>query len=541
MTKSLRHRAFDDPEAVAHGDVRRLAHSTLAPEYDFIVCGSGSSGSVVARRIAENPDMSVLLLEAGTHDATPSVMVPALWPTNLGSERDWGHRSEPNPHINNRALPMSMGKVLGGGSSINVMAWSRGHRADWDFFAAEAKDPAWSYSAVVDIYRRIEDWLGAPDPRYRGSGGPVGVQPATSPDGLGPTTLEAARAMGLPTFAHPNGRMMEYDRGAALCDVIIVDGRRQSIFRSYVYPILSNPNLTVLTETSVTRLSIEGNRVTGVEVRRDGKLQHVAARGEVVLSLGAINTPKVLMQSGIGDAAEMREFGIEVRQHLPGVGKNLQDHACLPVNYEFAQPFESTNQGEAQLFWTSDPDLDAPDLFCCQAAVPLASPENIARFGELPASCWTLCGSLTHPSSRGFIRLSGPGPEDPVRVHLNSLSHPDDFELAVSCVEFLRDLGNSSALRPFIKNEVLPGNLKGDDLRSFVRDGVVPYWHTSGTAKLGEDPLSVVDSDLRVHGLESLRVADASVMPRVTSGNTMAPCVVIGERAAECIRERHHL
>ncbi|ORW44895.1 oxidoreductase [Mycobacterium paraense] len=513
----------------------------MEPEYDFIVCGSGSSGSVIARRLAENPDVSVLLLEAGTHDATASVMVPALWATNLGTERDWGFRSEPNPHINNRSLLMSMGKVLGGGSSINVMAWSRGHRADWDFFATEANDSAWSYDSVVEIYRRIEDWAGCPDPRYRGSGGPVGVQPATSPDGLGPTTLEAARAMGLPTFAHPNGMMMEHNGGGALCDVIVVNGRRQSIFRSYVYPILDNPNLTVLTKTPVARLSIEGNRINGVEVRRDGKLQHVAARAEVVLSLGAINTPKVLMQSGIGDASEMREFAIEVRQHLPGVGKNLQDHSCLPLNYEFPQPFEATNQGEAQLFWTSDPGLDAPDLFCCQAAAPLASPENTARFGELPASCWSLCGSLTHPRSRGSVRLSGPAPDDPVRVHLNSLSHPDDLELAVSCVEFLRELGNSAALRPFIKSEVMPGNLKDDELRTFVRNGVIPYWHSSGTAKMGDDPLSVVDSDLRVHGLENLRVADASVMPRITSGNTMAPCVVIGERAAECIRDRHSL
>jgi choline dehydrogenase len=541
VSKPLQHNMSDVAEAPAGADVRRLAYSTLAPEYDFIVCGSGSSGSVVARRLAENPEVSVLLLEAGTHDATPSVMVPELWPTNLGTERDWGLRSEPNPHINNRALPMSMGKVLGGGSSINVMAWARGHRSDWDFFAAEANDPAWSYNAVVDIYRRVEDWAGAPDPRYRGSGGPVGVQPATSPDGLGPTTLDAARAMGLHTFAHPNGTMMEHEGGAALCDLIVVDGRRQSIFRSYVYPILDNPNLTVLTQTLVTRLSVEGNRVTGVEVCRDGKTQHVAAREEVVLSLGAINTPKVLMQSGIGDASEMREFAIDVHQHLPGVGKNLQDHSCLPLNYEFPQPFESTNQGEAQLFWTSDPDSDAPDLFCCQAAVPLASPENVARFGELPASCWTLCGSLTHPRSRGSVRLSGPGPDDPVRVHLNSLSHPDDFELAVLCVEFLRDLGNSADLRPFIKREVMPGNLKGDELRTFVRNGVIPYWHSSGTAKMGDDPLAVVDGDLRVHGVENLRVADASVMPRVTSGNTMAPCVVIGERAAESIRDQHRL
>lgn len=540
-TSSCSHASTGVDAAASGHDVERLADATLAAEYDFIVCGSGPSGSVIARRLAENPDVSVLLLEAGTHDATSSVMVPALWPANLGTERDWAFRSEPNPHINNRTLPLSMGKVLGGGSSINVMAWSRGHRADWDFYAAAADDPAWSYKAVVDIYRRIEDWEGAPDPRYRGSGGPVGVQPVSSPNLLGAKTLEAARAMGLPTFEHPNGKMMESDGGAAIFDVTVANGRRQSIFRSFVYPILDKPNLTVATQALVTRLSIVGNRVTGVAVYRDGREQHVAASEEVVLSLGAINSPKVLMQSGIGNASQLREFAIEVRQHLPGVGTNLQDHPCVSLNFESPSSLTTTNQGEAQLFWTSDPVLGAPDLLCCQLAGPLASRENIAQFGELPASCWTLAGSLTHPRSRGSVRLSGSTPNDPVRVDLNSLSDPDDLDRLVSCVGFLRELGNSPSLRPYVKRELMPGNLKGDELRTFIRNAVIPYWHFSGTAKLGDDPLSVVDSDLRVHGMENLRVADASVMPLITSGNTMAPCVVIGERAAECIRDRHSL
>jgi choline dehydrogenase len=526
------------------GNVHRmeeLARSKLAPEYDFIVCGAGSSGSVIARRLAENRDVSVLLLEAGTHDATPSVMDPGLWPTNLGTERDWAFRSEPNPHINDRTLMLSAGKVLGGGSSINVMAWARGHRVDWDFFAAEVGDPGWSYNAVRDIYQRIEHWGGTPNPHYRSNGGPVGIRPAPSPDGLGETILRAARSMGLPTFDRPNGKMMECDGGAAIFDVIVVDGRRQSVFRSYVYPVLGQPNLTVATHALVTGLRIEGSRVVGVEVSRAGDRHSIAARAEVVLSLGAINSPKLLMQSGIGDAAELREFAIEVRQHLPGVGKNLQDHPALPVNYEFPEPFRSTNQGEAQVFWTSDPLLTAPDLFCCAALAPFASPESVARFGELPPQCWSLIGALSHPSSRGFLRLSGAAPDDSVRVHLNSLSHPRDVELAMSCVEFLRELGNSPALRRFVKREVMPGNLKGDELRAFVRDAVTNYWHFSGTAKMGNDPLSVVGGDLRVHGMENLRVADASIMPRITAANTMAPCVVIGERAAEQIRGRHSL
>jgi len=200
-----------------------------------------------------------------------------------------------------------------------------------------------------------------------------------------------------------------------------------------------------------------------------------------VLSLGAVNSPKVLMQYGIGDAYELREFLIEVRQHLPGVGKNLQDHPCLPLNYEFPAPVTPTNQGETQMFWASDPPLDAPDLFCCQVlGPPLASQENTARFGELPSACWTLAGALTHPRSRGSVRLSGSTPDDPARLDLNSLTDPHDLELAVSCVEFLREVGNSAALRPFVKREVMPSNLKGDELRAFVRNGVVSYCTSRG-------------------------------------------------------------
>lgn len=516
-------------------DVKQLAKSTLAADYDFIVCGAGSSGSVVARRIAENPDVSVLLIEAGTHDESPSVMVPALWPMNLGSERDWGFVSEPNPHINNRALPLPMGKVLGGGSSINVMMWARGHQSDWDFYAAETDDLRWGYKSVVDIYRRIEDWGGNLDPSYRGSGGPIAVRPATSRDGLGEAGIQAAHAFGLNTFEHPNGLMMEKSGGAATADVIVVDGRRQSVFRSYVHPILGKSNLTVVTEASVARLVIERNRVTGVELYRDGTLHRVVARGEVVLALGAVNSPKVLMQSGIGDASELHEFSIEVHQHLPGVGKNLQDHPASLVNFELRAPFEATNQVEAQLFWASESSLQAPDVFCCLAAMVMPR-----TAGGLLSGCGLL-GSLTHPRSRGSIRISGAGHDDPPRIDLNTFSDPDDVERAVRGFEFMRDLGNSRVFRPFVKRDLIPSHLTGDELRTFIRNGVVPYWHFSGTAKMGGDSLSVVGSDLRVHGMENLRVADASVLPRVTAANTMAPCVVIGERAAECIRERHSL
>src|SRR5258705_3526369 len=218
----------------------------LKPHYDFIVCGSGSSGSVVARRLAENAQVSVLLLEAGGSDDMPSIKEAGQWPLNIGSERDWAFMGQPKPHLNGRSIPLNMGKILGGGSSINVMVWARGHKNDWDFFAAEARDAAWNYESVLNIYRRIEDWHGAPDPKYRGTGGPVFVQPAPDPNPVAPAMLEGARSVGIPTFQSHNGLMMEGDGGASIMDLRGRDGMRPSVFRSYGLPYIDPPELTVL-------------------------------------------------------------------------------------------------------------------------------------------------------------------------------------------------------------------------------------------------------------------------------------------------------
>ena len=219
-----------------HVNQTKLA-SELKPHYDFIVCGSGSSGSVVARRLAESPNVTVLLLEAGGTDDVPSVIEAGQCVLNLGSERDWGFRAQANPHLNGRSIPMSMGKVLGGGSSINFMAWARGHKNDWDYFASEAGDPAWNYESVLNTYLRIEDWHGAPDPKYRGTGGPVFVGPAPDPNPIAPAMLDGARSVGIPTFENQNGRMMEGAGGSSILDVLIRDGKRQSVFRSIPSPI----------------------------------------------------------------------------------------------------------------------------------------------------------------------------------------------------------------------------------------------------------------------------------------------------------------
>ena len=515
--------------------------SELRPHYDFIVCGSGSSGSVVAGRLAANPDVNVLLLEAGGNDDNPLVREPGKWPMNLGTERDWGFKGQPNPHLNGRSIPLSMGKVVGGGSSINGMGWARGHKSDWDFFASETGDPAWSYESVLNIYRRIEDWHGAPDPKYRGTGGPVFVQPAPDPNPIAPAMVEGARSIGIPTFEHHNGRMMEGDGGAAIFDLRVRDGQRLSVFRSYTYPRMDQPNLTVLTRALVSRVIFDGKRATGIEFAYDGKIHRIGARCEVVLSLGAMHTPKVLMLSGIGDAAELRRLGIPLIQHLPGVGQNFQDHFGIGCIWEYNEPLAPRNNaGEATYFWKSDSSVETPDLQTCQVEVPYCSAENAAKFNP-PSASWTLLGSVVRPKSRGRIRLTGRRADDPIQIEANTLSHPDDLKGAIACVELCREVGNSLPLRPYTKREVMPGNLRGPSLEDFIRDAAATYHHQTCTAKMGRDSMSVVDTGLKVYGIENLRIADGSIMPRVTTGNTMAPCVIIGERASEILRTAHKL
>src|SRR5215467_5821173 len=474
---------------------QRKLRSELKSQYDFIVCGSGSSGSVVAGRLAENTDVSVLLIEAGGDDDVPTVNDAGQWVTNIGSERYWHFQAEPNPYLSGRAIPMGMGKALGGGSSINAMIWARGHKSDWDFFASETGDPGWGYESVLNTYRRIEDWQGAPDPGYRGTGGPVFVQPLRNPSPAAPALFEKIRSLGIEIFENQNGRIMEADGGASVADMRIRDGKRQSIFRAYVFPHMDQPNLTVLPHTLVTRLTFEGSRTTGVEVSYQGSTRHIRVGREVILSLGAIHTPKVLMQSGIGDQAELRRFGIPVIQHLPGVGHGFQDHPAFCCLWDCPESLPTSLVPGAVIYGKSEAGLDSPDFQILQVVLSTA---DAAKFG-LPARGWALIGNVVQPKSRGRIRLTGSDPADPVQIEANYLNASDDRKAAFACVELCREIGNSSALRPFVRREIIP-DLERSKLENYIRDTAFSFWHQTSTAQMGRDEMSVVDGDLKVYG-----------------------------------------
>ncbi|HWJ34281.1 MAG TPA: GMC family oxidoreductase N-terminal domain-containing protein [Steroidobacteraceae bacterium] len=515
-----------------------LNRRALKKHYDFIVCGAGSAGCPVARRLAENPHVQVLLLEAGGGDAVPEVTNGTIWFKNIGSERDWRFQGQPAPTLNGRTPPFPMGKVLGGGSSINGLVWARGHKNDFDGWAAETGESAWSYARILDIYRRIEDWDGPPNPHYRGKGGIVQVGLPEAPiNPLAPALIEAAGAFGMPTVADLNAETMEGIGGAGMPNLIVRNGRRVSMAAAYIHPFLDRPNLTVLLGAEVNRLTMTGARATAVQFEHEGRLLTASATREIILSTGAINTPKILMQSGIGPEGELRKHSIPVVQHLPGVGQNFQDHILLGgCMWEYVRPEPGrNNSAEFTFFWKSDSSLRTPDLQPFLEEFPYTSEVTREQY-DVPAAAWVLAAAVVQPTSRGHLTISGADPDDAPLIYPNFLSTEQDMKALTRSVEICRELGNSSSLKKFVKREIMPGALKGKELERFIRNAAGTYFHEAGTCKMGRDEMSVVDGKLRVHGVEGLRIADGSVMPTITTGNTMAPCVIIGERCAEEIK-----
>jgi choline dehydrogenase len=328
--------------------------------------------------------------------------------------------------------------------------------------------------------------------------------------------------------------MQEGPGGAAITNVRIREGRRLNIPANYLYPAMDQANLTVLTGAYVNRLAIEGDTVTGVEFEWQGHVRTIKASSEVVLSAGAIQTPKILMVSGIGDRAELNRFGIATVSHLPGVGQNFQDHPIIGGGlWEAPEPLPMhNNAAEANLFVKSHPELDTPDLHIWQIEAPYLS-EVTGRYAV--DNVWSISPGLVRPESRGFLRLKSADPREAPEIQANKLADPRDLAALRSGMEITRQLGNSEAMKPFVRREILPGPFEGEALNNLIRDGAMSMHHPTCTAKMGRDDLSVVDAKLRVYGVKNLRIADGSIMPSITTGNTQAPCVIIGERLAEIL------
>ena len=536
LASSSLHVLADELDAIRANQAERTKQ--LASAYDYIVVGTGSAGSaLVGRLAAARPDASILVVEAGDWDTAPSVLDPSVWFTNLGTERDWKDVAIPSSGTNNRAIPEHMGKVVGGGSSINATIWARPFQSDLEHWAAESGDKAWGYEHGLSIYRRMENWQGKPDARYRGQGGPVWCQPAANPHPLAPAMLAACRSLGMPVLDDLNGAREEGASGFALMNQIIRDGRRQSMARSYLYPVLARKNVTLLVNTHVDRLTFAGNRATGIEIGGGSGLRRIQAKEEVILSSGGINTPKLLMLSGIGDEAQLRSHGIKTLVHAPEVGQNFQDHllhgGCIWEPNEHIPHRNSA--ANASGFVKSQASLASPDLNLVQIELPYASDVVGKRYSP-PNTSWALCAGLVAPKSRGELRLKSANPADRPIIDARFLSHPDDVKALAHGIELARDIGNSEAMRDFVKREVAPGKkLTGAEMEAFVRDGATTYFHQAGTCRMGRDDRAVVDAKLRVNGIKNLRIADSSIMPRIASVATMASCALIGERMAEIL------
>lgn len=537
---------------------------TKTATYDYVIVGAGSAGCVLANRLSADPNNRVLLLEAGGRDRNPLFRLPMLMGKLFQSGiYNWHYHTEPETHLNGRSLYWPRGKVLGGSSTINGMIYVRGNRHDYDRWA-QLGSPGWSYEDVLPAFRRSEGHIQRRD-AYHGSDGELTVCRARSTSPLHDVFVEAGTQAGHAANDDFNGAEQD---GVGKFDFTIRDGKRWSTSFAFLRPVLARPNLVVETEALTERVLIENGRAVGVRFAQGGTVREVRAEREVVLACGTVNSPQLLMLSGIGPADELSAHGIEVVHDLPGVGKNLQDHVDCVMSWECRQPVTlhgdlradklvwSVVQGmlfgtgvvttfpyEAGAFLKSRPDLLAPDIQlhfmpALEKTANLHFPNPFRRRRAVEADHgFTLRVGPVNPESRGEITLSSADPADKPRIRANYLQSDFDLRTMISGIRMTREIIAQKAFEPFRGKELAPGPGVGSDaeLETWLRATAMTTFHPVGTCKMGIDAMAVVDPRLRVRGIEGLRVADASIMPIISSGNTNAPAIMIGERASDFI------
>jgi len=524
---------------------------------DFVIVGAGSAGSALAFRLGES-GARVLVIEHGGSDAGPFIQMPGAlsYPMNMPMY-DWGFRTEPEPHLGGRVLATPRGKVIGGSSSINGMVYVRGHARDFDTWA-EMGAQGWAYADVLPYFKRMEQWHGAADAQgdagFRGTDGPLHITRGARRNPLFDAFITAGRQAGYPVTPDYNGAAQE---GFGAMEATIWQGRRWSAANAYLKPAVARGGVRVL-RAFARRVVIEAGRAVGVEVMRGGTVSVVRAAREVVLAASSINTPKLLMLSGIGDGAHLAANGVPVLAHRPGVGANLQDHLEAYLQFASRQPITlfkhwnlwgkatigaqwlfsrtglgASNQFEACAFIRSAAGVDYPDIQ--YHFLPMA-----VRYDGKAAAEGHGFQAHTGPmrsKSRGSVTLRSPDPAEAPCIRFNYMSHPDDWRDFRRCIRLTREIFGQAAFAPHVKSEIQPGVAlqSNAELDGFIRDHAESAYHPCGTARMGraEDPAAVVDPECRVIGVEGLRVADSSIFPQVTNGNLNAPSIMVGEKAAD--------